>query len=902
MIKEFLTERYRRLMLPFASAMLIAALSLPVLAQTSSAGDDDKKPAEEYEEQVMELVRVTGYHVRRIDAQGPAPVVTFDGVQLEQAGINTLEEATRYLPINFPSNYTNFGTIGDASFNLRGLGTEATLTLINGLRIAPYAQAEEPFVDINAIPVSAIERIEILKDGASAIYGADAVAGVVNVILKNNYDGIEATVGYGISEHSDAEESRADILMGNSFEAGNVLFSLSYYQRDPVFERDRDWYSDADYSQLGGPNYRSPRSSPPTLLRYDTFTWDPDPACGTDPLLSNIAESPWGPDFGAACRFNYRQFGGLVPGYERWGATLSGRYEFDSGVSFFGDFFWSDFEAETNQAPSPVQGSPIVPTVTGAPYVMADHPDNPFGVDGELLFRPLDLGNRVYISHSQSYRLVVGLEGDWRKWNWRASLLSSENDVDKDYLDMVRQTRLQQALLGQGGDSGNLWYNPFGFEPQNSQEIKEWLTVDALSTNTSGEHSADVLFDRFFGELPGGPIGAAVGLQYREQELEQWADENLRSGDLAGGSSELPVSADREIFSAYAEFSLPLTETLEAQLALRYEHYSDFGSTTNPKIALRWQPADWIMLRGSWSTSFLAPSFTQLYAPRLDYLDWAQDKLRCDYTGLPEDCGWREYPAVFQGNPDLEPEEGESWFAGFMWAPSFLPGFELQLDFWKFVHENRIVGYGGQWALIAGDDFGIHRAPTEPDGTPGRIESIMATFVNREEFRTSGFDTTLLYNWQTESAGDFQASLMHTYVDEYQWTDSIYGDSGVDYAGKFVGFPENSPIPKNRFNLNLNWSLASHNASANIHYMGEFEYDEGLWEDGEETDQPWIISDQTTLALQYSYTFKRLRNARLQLGCTNCTGETPPQIWGYNVPYIDLRGRMYYFRWTQPFR
>lgn len=888
----------KKLKFAITSAILMAALSLPALAQTPSIEEGNEKSPGEDPEQVLELVRVTGYHVRRIDSQGPAPVTTFEGVQLEKSGINTLEEATRYLPMNYPSNYSNWGVIGAAAFDLRGLGIEATLTLVNGLRIAPYAQAMAAAVDINSIPISAIERIEILKDGASAIYGADAVAGVVNVILKKNFDGIEATVGYGISEHSDAEEVRADLLMGRNFEAGNVLFSLNYYQREPVSERDRAWYSDADYSTLGGPNYRSIRSSPPTLLRYDTATWDPDPTCGTDPLLSNVGESPWGPGFGAACRFNYRQFGGLVAGHERWGATLSGSYEFDSGLSFFGDFFWSDFEGENNQAPSPVQGSPMLPTFTGAPYVPANHPDNPFGVDGELLFRPLDLGNRVYISHSQSYRLVLGLEGDWKKWNWRASLLSSENDVDKDYLDMVRQTRLQQALLGQGGDAGNLWYNPFGFEPQNGREIKDWLTVDALTTNTSGEHSADLLIDRFFGELPGGPIGVAVGLQYRKQELEQWADEHLRSGDLAGGSVELPVSADRELFSAYTEFSLPLTETLEAQLALRYEDYSDFGSTTNPKVALRWAPADWIMLRGSWSTSFLAPNFYQLNAPDQEWLNFLQDKLRCEYTGLPEDCGWREYPGIFQGNPDLEPEEGESWFAGFIWSPSFLPGFELQVDFWKFEHEDRIVGYGAQPALNAGDDFGIHRAPTEPDGTPGRIESLTVTFVNRDEFRTSGFDTTLLYNWQTESAGDFQASLMHTYVDEYVWIESAWGDSGVDFAGKFHDWP----IPKNRFNLNLNWNLAAHNASANIHYMGEFQNEDGLWEDGEETEKPWKISGQTTLALQYSYTFDGLKNARLQVGCTNCSGEIPPQMWGYIVPYIDIRGRMYYLRWQQPFR
>jgi len=855
------------------------------------------RPEEDEPEQFMELVRVTGYHVKRVDTEGPAPVISFDGLELEEAGITTLEEAARYLTINVPLNYRNGDAVGGSFFDLRGIGTGATLTLVNGLRIAPYAQAEAPVVDINSIPVSAIERIEILKDGASPIYGADAIAGVVNIILKSDYDGIEASAGYEVSEYGDAEGLLADLVAGRSSERGSVLFSLSYYRRDPVPQRDRDWLSDADYTALGGPNLRSGRSSPGSLLRYDTFMWEPDPACGTDPLQTNIGDSLWGPDFGTACRYNYHHAAGLLTGIERWGATVSGRYRLSPRLSFFGDFFYSDLEGENNQAPAPVQGSAQVPTFTGMPYVPADHPNNPFGVDGELAYRPLDLGARTFVTQTDAWRLVLGLEGAWGGWDWRASVLGSENGVDTVYLNMVRQSRLQLALLGMGGEGGNLWYNPFGFEPQNSPEIQDWLTTNSLATNTSREKSAELLVERFFGDLPGGPIGLAVGIQYRDQSLDQWADENLRSGDLAGGEVGLPVNGDREIFSAYAEFSLPLTAALEAQLAARYERYSDFGSTSNPKVALRWQPLDALMLRGSWSTSFLAPTFFQLHAPPTDWLYFLKDTVRCGYTGLPEDCGRREYPGVDQGNPDLGPEEGESWFAGLVWEPEFLPGSQLQLDFWKFMHTERIAWYHPQAVLDAGDDFGIRREPDEPDGTPGRITSVTATMVNSEEFQTRGIDTTLLYGWETASAGYFKASLMHTYVDEYLWMVSRYGDEGVNYAGKIAY----QPIPKHRFNLNFNWGLGFHSAAANLHYMGEFEYPEGVWVDGEETEQPWIVSDRTILGLQYSYEFERLKGGRLRLGCTNCTGAVPQEMFGYINPFIDVRGRMVYVRWQQPF-
>jgi outer membrane receptor protein involved in Fe transport len=227
-------------------ATVLFVLALPAFSQPAAETDY----ADE-EDRVLEVVRVTGSHIKRIDTDGPAPVVTFEGLELEQAGIVTLEEAARYLPINLPQSYRQSSGTGDASFDLRGLGIGATLTLVNGLRLANSAYWGDR-VDVNSIPISAIERIEILKDGASAIYGADAIAGVVNIILKRDYDGIEVSAGYGISEHGDAEEVLTDLVAGWDFERGSLMFSLSYLDREPVPMRDRDWASEVDYSRYGG--------------------------------------------------------------------------------------------------------------------------------------------------------------------------------------------------------------------------------------------------------------------------------------------------------------------------------------------------------------------------------------------------------------------------------------------------------------------------------------------------------------------------------------------------------------------------------------------------------------------------------------------------------------------------
>lgn len=885
------------------AGMVFFVLTTGAIAQTGSdptTTTTNDPPTLVEEPKVLQLIEVTGYRIKRMDIEGPAPVLVFDRVDLEQAGINTLQEFANYLPINFPEDVGIISDIGAAGFDLRGIGVDNTLTLVNGLRVAPYAQLAENAVDINSIPVSAIERIEILKDGASAIYGADAIAGVVNIILRSRYNGLEVSTGYGVSEEGDGDEVLADLVAGRDTGRGSIMFSLSVYDREPQAARDRDWSSDLDYSDIGGPNVRSYYSSPPGFWGYSNDLTQADPECGTDPEFSSVGAGRWGAEWGEGCRYNIMQHNDLFFEFERLGASLSGRYEFSGNLSFFGDILFSDVEGKAELAPTPISGSPEIETIAGYPYVPADHPGNPFGVEGEVLYRAIDTGNRTYTSDATSWRAVLGLEGLWGDWDWKLSALTSKNEVEKIHDNLVLVTRFQLALLGLGGPSGDQWYNPFGYQPQNDPGLIDWLTTSASLKDTTRENSIDVVFSRHFGTLPGGPVGVAAGLQYREQELDQSADELLRSGDV--GPRHVPISADREIGSAYIEFSLPLLESLEAQLALRYEDYSDMGSDSNPKIALRWQPLPSLMFRASWSTSFKPPAFLELYEPANQDWDWYRDLARCEYTGALEDCDWRLYRMEFSGNPDLDPEDGESWFAGMVWTPEYLPGLDFQLDFWKFSHEGRIHWLPGQFVLNKGGDFGIVREPAEPDGTPGRIVLVKETYVNSEEFETQGIDTTIRYRWQTESAGDFRAGLMHTYVDEWIITDSP-NEEVLSWGNLAGGFGFAIPIPHHRANLNVSWDKGAHAVAANFHYTGSYEHFRYVWVDGEETDEFLQVPSHTTLDLQYSYTFKKLKNAKLRLGCNNVTDEDPPFDYRpWNEPFHDGRGRFFYIRWQQPIR
>jgi iron complex outermembrane receptor protein len=879
----------------FLTGVVLLISTICVFAQINP----DQQEDEDESVKVLEPITVTGYHIKRIDIEGPAPLVVFDREDFEQAGINTLEEFARYLPINLPEELRDDGAIGATGFDLRGIGIDTTLVLVNGFRIAPYAQLAENTVDINSIPVSAIDRVEILKDGASAIYGADAIAGVVNIILRSDFNGMEASGGYGISERGDDREVFADFVAGRYHARGNIMFSLSWYDREPQAMRDREWSGNADFSSKGGLDSRSSVGSPPSMYRYDTGLSEADPECGSDPLAGSVGDSHWGPDWGTSCKYNYPQNADLLWGIERLGASLSGRYQINTKLSLFGDVLYSNVDGEIDRAPSPMSSSPLVETYTGFPYVPANHPGNPFGTNGEVLSRALDIGNRTHINNSNAYRVLLGLEGMWGDWDWNLSGLVSKNEVKKTFLNQIPLFDYQLALLGMGGPNGDLWYNPFGFEPQNDPAILDWLRATTRLKDTSEERSADLLFSRLFGSLPGGPVGVAIGLQYREQKLDQWADELLLSGDL--GPVHVPISADRDIGSAFIEFNLPLLDNLEAQLALRYEDYSDFGSTTNPKAALRWQPLPALMFRVSYSTSFKPPSFYELYDPLFHDLKFYRDWERCEYTGALEDCGRYQYPVEQSGNPDLGPEEGKSWFAGMVWEPGFLPGFEFQLDFWKFHHNERIEWIDGHVVLELGGDFGIIREPTGPDGIPGRIILIRETFINTDKLLTQGFDTTLRYSWQTDRAGDFQAGLMHTYIDKWVVTDSVnLYIQDVNYAGTYRW---NNALPRNRANLNFSWSKGPHGAATNIHYIGHYENWAYLFVDGVETDEPMVIPSHTTLDLQYSYSFERLRNATLRIGCNNVTDKDPPlTYWPFPEAFHDARGRFFYVRWTQPIR
>ena len=896
----------RSVFLPFCTfaASFCLAFTAPAVAQEGGAADES--------EEVIEEIITTGSRIRRADYDGPQPVVVFDRVYLEATGFRDVGDFSRYLPQSHQTLNESVGQyytgVPEASqFNLRGLGADSTLTLVNGLRVAPYGQSigGDPFTDVSAIPMSAIERIEILKDGASAIYGADAVAGVVNIILRKDFVGTEASAGYQVTSRGDNAEWNVDLFHGGQRGDFYYMLGMFYQDREPLYNRDR-WHSaDPDYRSIGGVNFRSGNGSPGTIALYETFTFHADPACGTDPRIANVETWPDYPGE-SMCTFNYNHFDMMYVDRQRASMSVKTGYEFGNGVHLFTDLLYSHKDSFDEVAPTPVAGT-WLDTQFGRPYVPADHPNNPWGAEGEIWYRVLDSGTRQTERTSDQYRVTVGVEGSAGEWTWNGSALDSANSVRSQQPGSVFLPAFGtgQPCFDQVPDQ---YYNPFGWMPENDPAVVDGFTMTTEDGSDSIERAVDITASRTFGSLPGGPIGIAVGTQWRYQELEEFADEVSAQGLIAGRSADFLLDhADREIRAAYAELSLPVVDSLELQLAARFENYSDFGDTTTPKIAMRWAPLDQLALRASWGTSFHAPDFLDLYQNPVQYLGRFFDTPRCEATDLQADC---DTPVIIdvldQGNRLLGPETGESWYGGIIWRPPFVQDLNVDIGYWRIDYEDKIYWVGGQFVLdnLPTENSYVERAPQTPDevaaGIPGRILSLTVTPQNLAKQFTDGWDVGISWQRQTDGGNVFGLRLDYTYT--ATWDAILPEDFGYMEYTEAGGYWD-GPIPRNRGNLNLNWQTGRHDLNGTVHYSGHYQnWMEFLPVDGLESDIPFIVDSFATLDLQYAMHFDVWEEAVLRVGCQNCTDEDPPfthDTGGENIH--DRRGLIWYANWTQTF-
>jgi iron complex outermembrane receptor protein len=777
-------------------------VSASVLAQQSETTD----PAEGQPEVLDEIV-VTGTNIRGIDLQEGQPVTVIDAEAIRQFGAVTVGDLVAQLAAARGGTGTfsaaNSGALqadtpaGAAAVSLRGLGTASTLTLVNGRRIAvsSFASGSENFVDVNAIPLAAIDRIEVLTTGASAIYGADAVAGVVNFILRDDFDGVRLSASLGDSEASTDElRANANIVAGYVGERSRGMLVFDAYTRNALYDRDR-----AITAVEPRPSQQGVFPSFNDLAEMDLDLVEA--GCPDDQRFDGRPGFP-NSRFGAFCTLNRNAYTPTDPESERFGLYATWQFQLSDSTEYFTELAVQENRSRAASAPAPWSeeeidfAHPNMPAELRARLIAAGA-DPDFTVFGWGRFPDareieVDTGN---------LRWLNGLRGTAGDWDWETTAsYSRSRSTQEAVAGIYNVERFRAALLGElcgNGDTncapgrGGLYYNPFGGQQNNSAQVLDLLRERVPRDGESDLLSVDARLSRLWGELGGGSIGWAVGVEARREDIE---DRPSPLATLDPDTGEVPVygfgstavQADRSQQALYAEVFLPFTSALDLRVAARYDHYSDFGGDFNPALSLRWQPHENVVLRSGWNTSFRAPSLAQVGAGTT----LGSGALPCSpgseffgsfCGGFSGDDG---YLSEIYGNPDLEAETSSAWYLGS--AFSFGERTTLTLDYWNFDQKN----------LVDIDDLELfRRALNDPSlvlrsadlrsgqlgigirngRIGGNIDQVNLQLINVGRQRTDGVDISFEHRFDEFGWGRLRLLADATWVNSFERSESCGG-------------------------------------------------------------------------------------------------------------------------------
>jgi iron complex outermembrane receptor protein len=844
--------------------------------------------------QELEEVLITGSYIKSSGSDEASPIDVIDSEYISRSGAFTVSELTAKLSVNSGSenqadSFTSGTTQGTSNINLRGLGLSSTLVLINGKRqtlAAARANDGSVFVDTSTVPVAALERIEILKEGATSAYGSDAIAGVVNYILKKDFDGFEVNAAYQTTADDNQDTTNASALWGFGNDATRVLLSAYIMRQDPLSASDRPYLVDNANSTLG----RSFILTAPDVV--DSGDWAgsynpgenvPDPNCDANGGIIVPQAS------GSRCGFAYGPRFNIVNKEERNQFYGNITHDFSDTLVLTAELGYTDNEVKDNPQ------SPSYPNLS-FPAVLPGNAGSPFNVPVVWLGRPLgsDFGSPNAPRKSETWRAVLGLEGEFNdNWNWNGSVTYSENERTAIQPDTIA-SRLTAGLNGVGGPNGDTTFNVFD-SSANSQEMIDYISVDTKTKRKTDLTVVDFVTTGDVFEMGAGPVGFAAGFQYRGESYSEDRNEiytqqiDPETGDpipvdlifLGGG---IPVDEDRDSYAVFAEMQMPLTENLEVNLAVRYEHL-DTDESVDPKLSVRWQAMDSLVLRGSVSTAFREPSLAQFYSQETS-LQGIQD-FNPDGTAKGGAVFIRVNAA---GNPELDPEKSTNYNFGAIWSPT--DSFDMRIDYWRFEYEDVITVESAQGKIIAdlnGPDI-LRLA-----GDNSQLVGINANYFNASNVDTDGLDLSANYIIDGNNAGEFGIHLNGTHFLSYEIPTASGGTQ--DVAGFFNYNSFARSIPETKVNLNFDWTLGNNSAAIMVYWVDSYKTTRAVPEGSSQK-----IDDWTTVDLQYAYNLQFDNSeAVLSLGVKNVFDEKPPVVYdGVNFSYDpkqhDPRGQILYAR------
>jgi len=848
-----------------ALALSISTALLTTTSFTTAAAEQEIE---------VERIEITGSHIKRQDMEGPSPVTSLSQEDIQKSGVTDLISLFTKLPISGQGTFSTQANSSDdtanggSSVSLRGLGADSTLILINGRRVSvsPFAKGiDTSFVDINNIPLSAIKRVDILKDGASATYGSDAVAGVINIVLRDDIEGAELSAKIGSTADGGGDEKSVNLVFGNSSENASHTFVLEYFNRDEILYSDRDYSATANQAaRTGDPDatdFRSSAGIPGTIALAD------DPSNRLIDLYGNDQCAPEYQDFANnLCRYDYAPHMTMIPAAERFSWNYMGKYEINENVRAFGELNGQNSKSTVRGAGSP-SFNELFMSGDNINHPFADMPEHEFyGQDLTMRRRTVDIGNREKRVDSDYYRAILGLQGEINDWSWEAAYsYIKSSSVERGVDGFPNSRRVQEAI-----DSG-LW-NPF--EPSsNSQESLDFIETTTTRVGKSTMKSLDFKISGAVFEMPHGDVYFALGSEYREETISDNPDDQFLRGEVFG-TEATQANGSRDNLAFFGELAIPVLDNLEVQLAVRHEDYSDFGTTTDPKVSFLWTPTEDLSVRGSYGTAFRAPSLHQLGLGRTDESPNLVDSLRCAAIGNQDRaCEPQEYTAVFEGNPDLGPETSKSYNFGVIY--NFSNDVNFSIDYYNYDISD-IIDSDTQFVI---DNFGLDstivvRRPTSIANDPGEVIQVNDSFQNIGDLKTSGIDLDLRYAFET-NMGEFKLGYVMNYVLNFE-----------DYKNTEEGGFEQ---PQMRWTASADWVLDDISATAAINYIDSFEQEASLNLNKE-------VDSMTTLDASVNYF--GIDNLVLTLGATNLTNEKPPfayhDFMGFAVNVHSGQGRFAY--------
>jgi iron complex outermembrane receptor protein len=862
--------------------------------------------------QRVEKIEVTGSHVKRVDTESVSPVDVITREQIERTGQATVAEVLRNIPANsggsFSESFTNSFAPGASGISLRGLGQKTTLVLLNGRRVTGFGFAQnlqDTFVDLNSIPASAVERVEILKDGASAIYGSDAIAGVVNIILRKDFKGIEASVLAGRYEGKD--DLRVTLTGGFGDLAKDrysVFGTVDYYKRELVQLSDTKFGKDRDYRDTpGGRNSQSLTGGGTwrqlTTANANTSNFRASSECQGEIIdaatgvargliaapLGNTAFNLPGNTF---CFYDFNTQFTALPKTERLNGMGRGTYEFspnltgyvEAGFSRNDNFqtFQSPFFAGTTGLTRTAAGlAPFTYNIRFAPGVAG----NPFNTPATYSGVMTQLGTRNTDLRSDTWRILAGANYTWRNWDFDSALGWSRNEIDSASSNLLSLAGTSAAFgvpttpQPPVPTSTNSQYN-LDHPSTNSPAVINSVLATTHRKATSELNFVDTKASTEIMQMSAGPLGLALGAEARKESLHDRPDAASSNGDILGQGTTA-TDGSRNQYAIYGELAIPITRAIEAQLAGRHDHYSDYGSSTTPKVGVKFCPTNSLLLRAIWGKGFRAPTLPEISPSTATFFTSVIDPTTNQITQIS---------GVFAGNPALQAEKSDSWTAGLVWEPN--ANFNVGVNYYNIDWKNIVAAPSFQSIVNTGDPRLVIRDPST-----GNIVTVLNGFINVNETKTNGIDLEGRYRMST-GFGRWTVRANMTYVNSFE-------ENGTENAGTNNG---TNTIPRVRSQLSLDWDYRALSATVTNNYTRH--YIQALLPGTFFTPQDPRFQNQVYPDRVPSYVtwdvfgkYQVTKNLSVTGAILNAADHTPPYDPGfsstslYDFSVFDVRGRQF---------